>query len=226
MNTISTNSITNRVANDSCISSGVLSFDDICSSAAQICYGQIISEEKAREKMPNKAKSVIHLDSYGKNLYLKIADKEGYVDCDKYVMSEITDVQVIERPYKPQIIVSFADGTSEIATLDYYDQFNLEQGISTCIAKKMFSKIVGKDFGGSTYNKIIDRAVKVFRKNEKEREKKAAEEEAKKRKYEKMVAKKKAKCQKREAEAREKQIEIQKEAILRALHQWNTRAAD
>lgn len=195
-------------------------------SATQISSANESNKLEAKEKMPDKAKTLIHLDSYGKNLFLKIADKDGYVGRDRYVMSEITDVQVIERPYKSQVIVFFADGTSETATLDYYDQFNLEQGISTCIAKKLFSKIVGKDYGGSTYNKIIDRAVKVFRKNEKARAKKIAEEEAKKRKYEKMVAKKKAKCQKREAEAREKQIEIQKEAILRALHQWNTRAAD
>lgn len=195
-----------------------------CNSTASWISAVNLYDE--REKMPDKAKTLIHPDCSGKNIYLKITDDKGYVASDKLVMSDIVDVQVIERQYKSQVVVFFADRTSETATLDYCDQFNLEQGISICIAKKLFSGIIGKDYGSSTYNKVIDRAVKVFKKNETAREKKATEEEAKKLKYEKMIAKKKAKRLKREMEEREELIEIQKEAILRALHQWNTRAAD
>lgn len=179
-----------------------------------------------KEKMPENAKSLMYVDSYGKMLRLKIADNEGFVARDRVVMPDIINVEVIKRKFKSQVIVTFADNSTETATLSYNDEFNMEQGISICVAKKLLSNNVGTEFGSSVYNKIIDRGVKVFAKNEKAKEKKRAEEETKKRKYEKTVAKKKAKREKRETEEREKQIEIQKEAILRALNQWNTRAAD
>lgn len=217
----------NYINVDTCsvLSSALAYAGTISCDGASICVGAVEPYEE-KEKMPDKAKTLIHPDCSGRNICLKIADDKGYVVSDKLVMSDIVDVQVIERQYKSQVVVFFADRTSETATLDYCDQFNLEQGISICIAKKLLSGIIGKDYGSSTYNKLIDRAVKVFKKNETAREKKATEEEAKKRKYEKMVAKKKAKRQKREAEEREKQIEIQKEAILRALNQWKARADD
>lgn len=80
--------------------------------------------------------------------------------------------------------------------------------------------------GSSLYNKIINRGVKVYKRSVKMAEKKAAEESAKKEKYKKLVAKKQAKRMKREAAEREHQIEIQKEAYLRAMHEFHTRSAD
>lgn len=72
-------------------------------------------------------------------------------------MSDIVDVKVIEEK---AIIVSFADGTNEKATLDKEDKFNLEQGISICITKKLLEEKCRN--GSNLYNKIVKRAEKVY----------------------------------------------------------------
>ena len=179
-----------------------------------------------KDKMPNKAKTVLHTKT-SDWLYAKIADENGNVASDKWIMRDITDVSIIENNgEKKVVVVSFTDGKKEKAVLCDDDTFTLEQGISVCIAKKLLSDKVGAKHGSSIYNKIIDRAVKIYDKAQQEEQKKIAEEAAKKEKYKKLVAKKQAKRMKREAAERENQIEIQKEAYLRAMREFNTRSAD
>lgn len=139
------------------------------------------------------------------------------------IMPNILNVRVIENTNKKNkeiktsvVFVDFADGTSEKAVLHPDDTFSLEQGISICITKKLFSMITG-GFGHSVYNKIINRGVAVY-----ERSVKAAEDEAKRRETEEKrlananakIARKKAK---RAAKKREYEIELRKEAYIRAM---------
>lgn len=131
-------------------------------------------------------------------------------------MSDIVDVKVIEEK---AIIVSFADGTNEKATLDKEDKFNLEQGISICITKKLLEEKCRN--GSNLYNKIVKRAEKVYTQKIETLKKLKSEEEEK----ERIIAKKRKKNEqrwiKREMAAKEKQIEIQKEAYLRAMYEYN-----
>lgn len=203
-----------------CIINATCCHDD----SYDVYIGEAIAKKK--EKLPENAKTLICSSANGKMMNIKIADTDGYVACEKAIMPEILNVEVVERKYKSQVIVTFADDTTETATLSYNDQFDLEQGISVCVTKKLLSDKIGAGYGGSTYNKIVDRGLKVYIKCEKAKAKKEAEEASKRRKYEKTIAKKKARRMKRETEEREKQIEIQKEAILRAMHEFHTRSAD
>lgn len=123
------------------------------------------------------------------------------------IMPDITSV----NRYDNTVVVSFADGTKTSAVLDSEDKFNLEQGISICITKKL----LGED-GHSVYNKLIRRALKVMKLNEK-----AAEAAAKKKEEEKRARElKKARSERRKAKSREAKIEIQKEAYLRAMKEF------
>jgi hypothetical protein len=102
----------------------------------------------------------------------------------------------------------FADKTKESAVLDSEDKFSLEQGISICITKKL----LGED-GHALYNKLIERAFKVIKKNE------AAAEAKKKRQKEKQEEHelKKIRAQHRKEKKLEESINTQAEAIKRAL---------
>lgn len=130
--------------------------------------------------------------------------KDGYKNFTRTLMPDVADVEVVQRT----VIVRFMDGTKTKATLDSEDAFSLEQGISICLTKKL----LGKD-GSSIYNKLIERALKVKKKNEDARFKaKLEEEELKRRK-----AKYQAQREKRKQRRREEAIAIQAEAYARAL---------
>ena len=130
--------------------------------------------------------------------------EDGYKSFTRTLMPDIADVEVVQRT----VIVRFMDGTRTKATLDTEDAFSLEQGISICLTKKL----LGKD-GSSIYNKLIERALKIKKKNEDARFKaKLEEEEVKRRK-----AKYQAQREKRKQRRREEAIAIQAEAYARAL---------
>ena len=143
------------------------------------------------------------LDIRGNNIFVKHY-KDGFFESDRRVMPDIKNVRV----HGKTVMVYFADNTHTVAVLNSEDEFNLEQGISICITKKL----LGKD-GGSIYNKLIRRVLKVMDQNEKaEREAEEKKEAAKNRKQ--AAADKR---DKKKAKKREEQIEIQKEAFVRAL---------
>ncbi len=129
-------------------------------------------------------------------------------------LPEIIDVEVINNCVT---IVTFSDGTKEKAVLDKADIFNLEQGISICITKKLLAQITG--FGGTkVYNGLIKRAIKKYNAHLDSIEAQKQTEEQKKKKYEKIAAKK----AKRKAAQREARINEQAEAYRRALQSMNT----
>ena len=129
--------------------------------------------------------------------------KDGFFKSERAIMPDIKDVIV----YDNTVLVKFADNTQTVAVLDNEDAFNLEQGISICITKKL----LGQD-GSSVYNKLIKRALKVKKQNEKAVEQaEKAKEEARKRQE---IAR--IRHEKKQLKKREKEIETYKEAIIRA----------
>ncbi len=111
--------------------------------------------------------------------------------------------------YPPATKVTFKDGTVVTTTAQEGDEFDEYTGIMTCIMEYIFK--------GKTYNNMIRRWIKKAREEEEAKEKvlKKAEEEKKVREHQKKkkIAKKLLKKQ----AYIEEQIEIQKEAYLRAM---------
>lgn len=147
--------------------------------------------------------TVTKLEIVGGGIYVKNY-KDGFFTSRRVLMPDIKDIVV----HNKTVLVKFADNTQTVAVLDNEDEFNLEQGISICITKKLLG-----EHGSSIYNKLIKRAFKVKEQNEKAAEKAkkdAAEAEQRK-------ARALARHKKKQAKKREDQIEIQKEAVVRAL---------
>lgn len=112
------------------------------------------------------------------------------------------------------VMVKFEDGTTEKAVCSPKDEFDLERAIEICICKKMFG-------GTKKYNDAINHALRDI-KNVDERKQKEKEEAER-------VAKKKAKYQERKLRRQEKkrqeQINIQAEAFLKAMLEYDDRVA-
>lgn len=147
------------------------------------------------------------------------ADKSVYVDS---VMPDISDVHTIENNGEVRVVVvTFADGTTEKAVLSADDTYSLEYGISICVTKRLLSmKCDGQ--GNSVYNKIVRHGLKVYENAQKQAIKDAEEAYALQARIEKYAKKRAAKRAKREVAAREEFIEIQKEAYLRAMREFNS----
>lgn len=116
------------------------------------------------------------------------------------------------------VMVEFIDGTSTKAMVAGNDKFDLETGISICITKKIIDMRTNGN-GSSVYNKLVDYAVKVMKRNEAAGEQYEKERAEKKRIYENKCRKKQKRRERREARQREQEIEIQKEAYLRAMRE-------
>lgn len=130
---------------------------------------------------------------------LKLSEKEDVV-----VMNIITDVNMIV-PNKV-VEVTFNAGDKQKAVCQEPDIFSLEQAISICLAKHLLG-------GTSAYNKAVKNGVKVYEENKKEMQSIKEEDE----RIAKRRAKKAAYMKRRAEKRREEQIEIQKEAYIRAL---------
>lgn len=150
------------------------------------------------------------------NTHLFAYDNDGNCETISVLIPSITDVKSIDDKV---VIVNFADGTSEKAVLSDNDKFSLEQGISICITKKMLSMETNGN-GSSAYNKLINHCLKVYENNRKAEEKAKADEQAAKEKEKKAADKARAKRIKKANKNREREIEIQKEAYLRAMREF------
>lgn len=133
------------------------------------------------------------------------------------IIPRIVDVKIYNEAC---VEVVFADGTSEKATLCESDNFSLEQGISICLTKKIISMKADGN-GSSIYNKLIKYALRVYKKNREDEMKDFLETERIEAKRKKLKEKSAAKRAKRLQAQREEQIEIQKEAYLRAMRELN-----
>lgn len=147
------------------------------------------------------------LDVKNGNIYARYF-KDGFFTNEKRIISDIKDV----TQYDNVIIVTFADGAKTKAVLDDEDYYSLEQGISVCITKKL----LGEE-GSALYNKLINRALKVIKRNE-VAARKAEEKKLENKRCKEAAAARKAR---KKLKKREEQIEIQKEAYLRAMQAFN-----
>lgn len=120
----------------------------------------------------------------------------------------IVDVNVIV-PNKV-VEVTFLDGTKEKSVCREPDVFSLEQAIGICISKKVMG-------GSSAYNNAVKRGIKVYEKQLFQELLDNKEQERIERKRAKKKAYKERRATKKEQEEKEKQIEIQKEAYIRAM---------
>ena len=123
------------------------------------------------------------------------------------INTKVKDVNVIVSNKVVEVL--FADGTKEKAVCREPDVFSLEQAIAICIGKKIMG-------GSSAYNNAIKRGLKVYEDKITKKALDKLEQERIEKKRAKKIAYKKRKAAEREQAEKERQIEIQKEAYIRA----------
>ena len=125
-----------------------------------------------------------------------------------------TITNVIEVVPNKVVKVVFYDGTIEKVVCHEDDTFSLEMAITICMAKKLYG-------GTAAYNKAVRDGMKIYKERLEIKEKAKEDQER--------IAKKKQKRKeylaRREARRREEQIEIQKEAYVRAMKELNDDAS-
>lgn len=157
----------------------------------------------------------------------KVAFKNGRIIVDLFdngyktnsynILSDIVDVKVYPNWQSPRAVeVFFADSTSEKSTLDGNDEFNLDIGITYCIAKKLISAISDANYSTSILNKIVRRARNVMESNEKRHQKEIELKHFAEEKRAKMAAKKQRRDAKKINENTEAFISLLETAIIRA----------
>jgi hypothetical protein len=183
--------------------------------SSKACCGAHEHTPVKKEEAPKDAKNLL----VTKEKRLKVKNcKDGYVESTKDIMPNIKDISVKADGVNSTVIfVTFTDGKTEKAVLDPDDDFSLEHGLTIIMLEKLLSD-KGVD-GKSVHNKLVKHAIKFYKHQEDERVKaaelKKAEKEKKKRIEEKIRVRK---AKKARAE-REYQIEMHKEAYLRALNE-------
>ena len=137
-----------------------------------------------------------------------------------YLMPEFSDVRIIRNKegFSIGVEIDFADGTKQKAICMPDDTFNLEQGITICLFKKMltYGCYIEEEYVTGVYNKLVKHAIKVRENRLKaEEEVKKAKEEAKlqEQRFQEKRCKTKAKRAKR---ASERRINEMAEAIRRS----------
>jgi hypothetical protein len=185
--------------------------------SSKACCGVYEYTPVKKEEAPKDAKNLL----VTKEKRLKVKNcKDGFVDSTKDIMPDIKNVSVsVDGINSTVIFVTFTDGKTEKAILDPDDDFSLEHGLTIIMLEKLLSD-KGVD-GKSVHNKLVKYAMKFYKHQEDERikaeELKKTEKEKRKRIEEKI---RNRKAKKARAE-REYQIEIQKEAYLRAMRELN-----
>ena len=137
-----------------------------------------------------------------------------------YLMPEFSDVRIIrdKEGFSIGVGIDFADGTKQKAICMPDDTFNLEQGITICLFKKMLTGgcYIEEEYVTGVYNKLVKHAIKIRNERIKaEEEAKKVKEEAKlqEQRFQEKRRKTKAKRAKR---ASERRINEMAEAIRRS----------
>lgn len=151
---------------------------------------------------------------YAKDDYIRLAIYDSGNRVADYIFVEsIKDIKVMNDNV---VIVTFSDNKVEKAVIDKDDKFTVEQGVHICIIKKFLSRNFG-DNGSSIYNKLIKYSSNCYKDITAKKQKIEEENLRKKRRADKA----KAKRARLKAARREAEIEIQKEAYLRAIRELN-----
>lgn len=153
----------------------------------------------------------------------KMINKDGYIYIgNTKIMPSVKEIKIIRSMGKDiGIKVIFSDDSVEKAICDKEDVFSYDYGLAICIMKKLFSYMSYSDkFTGTYYfNKIMDFAFKNNLKTFEEKTK----AEAEKIKTEHKKTKNRLRKERQKAAKREAEIEIQKEAYLRAMNEFEGR---
>ncbi len=188
------------------------------------CGGMHLHCVKSPAKMPKETSTYLYVDeqaAWGSDVPRKAVRVATYKDSNRRndfeLMSAIEDVQVLNDRV---IMVKFSDGTTEKAVLDESDTFSVEQGIAICLTKKLLSTLT-RGNGGSVYNKLVEYGVKTYEAIEAHKAEVAKEKAEKAAKVKRDAEKAQRKKERKAAEQREADIEIQKEAYLRAMRELN-----
>lgn len=150
-------------------------------------------------------------------------------DNPKFKIPEILNIEIKNNPedgkpiydedgkyQKPTVIVAFSDGTVEKASASEDDTFSLEQGISICYTKKLLSMLT-TDSGSKAYNKMLHKAMKLYKRQQEKVAKKKDEDRLAKECAERLATKRAKRKAKLETKKREQEISVQAEAYARAL---------
>lgn len=150
-----------------------------------------------------KEEKILVYDMIGKTIDWTKQNKEN----EDWIIG-LPYIEKVETYNDRVVKVTFIDGTFTKAVCSDNDHFDLDVGITICAMKRVFGKN-----GNRHYNNYIRHAHAVIEANDKlieEEARKKAEARMKRRKLELKRAAKKLK-------EKEEQIDIQKQAILRAL---------
>lgn len=140
--------------------------------------------------------------------------KDGKLDRIADILPAIEDVKIYNQN---TVVISFADGTKETARLSKEENFfDIERGISICIAKKLLSDKTDGN-GTSVYNKLVEYAVRF---EARKRYQEATDYIEKMEREERLKMRRRKTQEKRKEKAnarREEMIETQAEAYVRAM---------
>ena len=134
---------------------------------------------------------------------------------EKFYEPDIKEIKEIfdDNGYARGVKVIFADGTFEKSICANDDFYSFDVGVGICLFKWYLSRW-GR--GSTLFNRLMDNALKVHKKNIKEAEEAREKEESIKRHAEKRRARKQRREERKRQREREEKIEIMKEAYLRA----------
>lgn len=139
----------------------------------------------------------------------------------------IKEVKIItnEEDVAIGVKITFDGGSVQKAICSEDDVFNLEYGITICLVKQLL-KVLGSANASRDYNNAVRDVLKQYEKQElaelEEEEKKAQIEYRRAKRAEK----KRRRAERKAAAERERQIEIQKEAYLRAMQEYDRQRID
>lgn len=178
------------------------------------CISSAVAEATKKPTMPEECKTV--LTTKDGKIWVENY-KSGFYSSRRVLLPEICAIDVYN---KTTVVVTFADGTKTSAALHEEDKradgtVSIEQGISICLTKKLLG-----ENGSSLYNKLINKAVKLKAANDKKLEEEAAQKKELREKREKYKRKKAARKERAKKAADEEQIELTKEAFLRAFREF------
>lgn len=179
------------------------------------------SEDKKVTKAKKQPRMIYNANTYGKGF--RTIRYGINMESSVYIMPEISDVRhIINKDNIIGVEIKFADNTKQKAICSPNDTFNLEQGISICLFKKILEdglvavNSVNKGRGTSIYNKLVNHALKVMERRIKAEEKAKKEEAKKKEKEQRFIEKKRRADERRAKRESEQRINEMAEAIRRS----------
>lgn len=176
------------------------------------------SEDKKVTEAKKQPRMIYNANTYGKGF--RTIRYGINMESSVYIMPEISDVRhIINKGGVIGVEIKFADNTKQKAICSPNDTFNLEQGITICLFKKILEDGFGniyKGRGTSIYNKLVNHALKVMERRIKAEEKAKKEEAKKKEKEQRFIEKKRRADERRAKRESEQRINEMAEAIRRS----------